>query len=271
MATAIIMPKFGFTQDTATIVQWLKHDGDKVDVGDPVAEVTTDKVNMEVEAPVSGVLTGLRYEEGDTVPVTEVICYVVGQGEKIPDATRPVTEVSNTAPDLSSQEPKNQHGHFRITPVAEHVARENGIDISEVPGSGPGGRVTRSDVESFLKSHPALDGKVRATPAARRVASELGADLRQISGNGPRGRIQGEDVRKWAARAQATPEVQASSLHIDRARVCRRHTDRIGAGTRLVQRALVLDRRIPTAVVDRIVARSVRIQSQRGPRRIIQH
>ena len=68
----VIMPKFGFTQETAEIVRWLKRAGEAVEQGDPVAEVTTDKVNMEVEAPATGILDGLRFKEGDVVPVTHV-------------------------------------------------------------------------------------------------------------------------------------------------------------------------------------------------------
>src|SRR5437763_15956171 len=85
MPVPIILPKFGFTLETAEIVHWLKHDGDTVRMGDPICEVTTDKVNMEVEAPESGVLFGLLYPEGATVPVTEVIAYVLRPGELRPD------------------------------------------------------------------------------------------------------------------------------------------------------------------------------------------
>ncbi|MDW8327537.1 MAG: lipoyl domain-containing protein, partial [Anaerolineales bacterium] len=81
MAKAVIMPKFGFTQESAQIVRWLKRAGETVEQGEPIAEVTTDKVNMEVEAPASGILDGLRYAEGDTVPVTEVIAYIRSAGE----------------------------------------------------------------------------------------------------------------------------------------------------------------------------------------------
>lgn len=77
MAHEVIMPKFGFTQETAEIVRWLKHEGDVVEQGEPIAEVTTDKVNMEVEAPASGILAGIRYREGEVVPVTQVIAYIL--------------------------------------------------------------------------------------------------------------------------------------------------------------------------------------------------
>ncbi len=80
------MPKFGFTQESAEIVRWLKRAGEAVEQGDPVAEVTTDKVNMEVEAPATGILDGLRFKEGDVVPVTHVIAWVRGANESATSA-----------------------------------------------------------------------------------------------------------------------------------------------------------------------------------------
>lgn len=211
MAKAIIMPKFGFTQESAEIVRWLKHEGDQVDAGDPIAEVTTDKVNMEVEATTSGILAGVKYKEGAVVPVTEVIAYLLDPGENLPsDLTTGPVEVSGvlaetagdkeTAPDAPAAKPQ---GRIQATPVAEQLAREKGVSLADINGSGPGGRVTRGDVEEYWKASQDASGKVRATPAARRLASEMGVNLQQVSGTGPHGRIQGEDVRKWTSNLQS--------------------------------------------------------------------
>jgi len=184
------MPKFGFTQESAQIVRWLKHAGDPVEQGEPIAEVTTDKVNMEVEAPASGILDGLRYAEGDTVPVTEVIAYIRSASETLA-APEPPTVASASRPAPAA------------TPVAEKMARDQGIDLSAVTGTGPGGRVTKRDVAAAVAAEA---GKPRAAPAARRLARELGVPLAEVTGSGPRGRIQSADVR--AAHAQA---VQAAA------------------------------------------------------------
>ena len=85
MAKEIIMPKFGFNQEESEILEWLKQNGDKVEKGDPIATVSTDKISMEVEAPESGVLDGVRYKVGDIVPVTEIIAYVLQPGESLPE------------------------------------------------------------------------------------------------------------------------------------------------------------------------------------------
>src|SRR5579859_5928901 len=90
MPIPVILPKFGFTLETADIVKWLKHDGDAVRRGDPICEVTTDKVNMEVEATEDGTLFNLLYPEGATVPVTEIICYILHPGEAPTAITKPI-------------------------------------------------------------------------------------------------------------------------------------------------------------------------------------
>ncbi len=72
MPKEIIMPKFGFTQEESEILEWLNEEGDKVEKGDPIAVVSTDKISMEVESPETGILSGIRYQIGDTVPVTEI-------------------------------------------------------------------------------------------------------------------------------------------------------------------------------------------------------
>jgi pyruvate dehydrogenase E2 component (dihydrolipoamide acetyltransferase) len=180
----VIMPKFGFTQEDAQLVRWLKQAGQTVEQGEPIAEVTTDKVNMEVEAPASGTLAGLRAKEGETVPVTAVIAYILAPGETPPPE-------AEAAPQPAAASPAPESARVQVSPVAARLAAEQGVDARQVAGSGPGGRVTRRDVEAYL----AGDGKVRATPAARRAARELGVPLGATPGSGPRGRVQAGDVR----------------------------------------------------------------------------
>lgn len=194
MAKEVIMPKFGFTQETAEIVRWIRREGERVDQGDPLAEVTTDKVNMEVEAPAAGVLAGVRYKEGDVVPVTEVIAYILAPGEQLPAESAPAP--SPSVESISKAGDGYQHLQRPATPVAQQVAREKGVDLTMVTGSGPGGRVTRADVEAYLAG---AGGKVRATPAARRVARAEGINLTAVAGSGPHGRVQAEDVLRYLA------------------------------------------------------------------------
>ena len=85
MAKEVIMPKFGFTQEESEIIEWLKKDGETVEKGYPIATVSTDKLSMEVEAPENGILAGIRFQEGDVVPVTTIIAYILQPGEALPE------------------------------------------------------------------------------------------------------------------------------------------------------------------------------------------
>lgn len=219
MAKEIIMPKFGFTQEDSTIVAWLKNEGEKVEKGDPIAEVTTDKVNMEVEAPEDGILGGIRYQEGESVPVTEILAFILEEGEEAPEvaarpAARPETEAAPEAQAAPSQPPPAPAAEGETptaTPVARRVAEAEGVDLSAVSGSGVGGKITREDVEAYIAASGA-DGdgeKPRATPAARRAAREEGVDMAAVQGSGPRGRIQESDVLAAAASAPAQPALPA--------------------------------------------------------------
>lgn len=196
MAKEVIMPKFGFNQEDAQIIRWLKNAGDVVEKGDPIAEVTTDKVDMEVEAPASGVLDGILYQEGETVAVTKIIAYIRQPDEKLPEPPAPSSPAASgsAAPKPPAPRPILAPPTLpRVTPVAARMAQEHDVDLSQVTGTGPGARVTRRDVERYLAASKAPQ-KIRATPAARRLARELGVDLQQVAGSGPKGRVQGSDI-----------------------------------------------------------------------------
>ncbi len=216
MAKEIIMPKFGFTQEESEILEWLKQDGDKVDKGDPIAVVSTDKISMEVEAPESGIVGGIRYKVGDVVPVTRIIAYVLQPGEKAPETDAvPAAPKSEATAAPAAEEKAAQPAAgatpaapttFSISPVAQRLAADLNIDASQISGTGRDGQVTKKDVEDFAASLSAGAGKVNATPSARRIAQEKGVDLHALSGSGPNGRIQAEDV----STARAGAAVQAA-------------------------------------------------------------
>ena len=195
MAKEVIMPKFGFTQEESEIIEWLKKDGETVEKGDPIATVSTDKLSMEVEAPESGMLAGIRYKEGDVVPVTRIIAYILQPGEALPekDEQKDVASQEQT----TTKQSKEAH-EMSATPVALRMMEDAGIDVSTITGSGAGGKITKADVEAYLskKTQIVHDGKVAATPAARRVAGEMDIELDSVAGSGPQGRIQERDVKQ---------------------------------------------------------------------------
>ena len=215
MAKEVIMPKFGFTQEESEIIEWLKKDGETVEKGDPIATVSTDKLSMEVEAPENGILAGIRYQEGDVVPVTTIIAYILQPGEALPEKDEqmevPGKEQINTAR-------SEKEAELNATPVAMRMMDDAGIDGKSITGSGAGGKVTKSDVEAYLSAlkQPSHQGKIAATPAARRAADDLDVELASISGSGPKGRIQERDVTQSASAAakKAKPTLPAEDTRI---------------------------------------------------------
>ncbi len=211
----VIMPKFGFTQEESEIVEWAVKEGDKVEQGDVLAVVTTDKISMEVEAPESGVVAGLQYKQGDIVPVTKVIAYILKPGESLPVDLRAGSPNSTLTvkPTLPQPEPAPAISNVTsplgtLTPVAARMAAEKGLDTARIVGSGPGGRVTRADVEYFA-AQGADNGKIRATPAAKRLAREEHLEVGLVPGTGPNGRVQEADVRTFVEKKSSTVEVPA--------------------------------------------------------------
>ncbi|BBB48150.1 2-oxo acid dehydrogenase subunit E2 [Pelolinea submarina] len=218
MAKEIIMPKFGFTQEESEILEWLKQDGDKVDKGDPIAVVSTDKISMEVEAPEAGIIGGIRYKVGDIVPVTRIIAYVLQPGEKAPETDTAAPAPQAEAPAAPVVEEKAAQpaaaassSAFSISPVAQRLADDLNIDVSQISGTGRDGQVTKKDVEDFAAALKAGAGKINATPAARRIAQEKGVKLQPLNGSGPSGRIQAADVSSARVSAPAAQPAMAAA------------------------------------------------------------
>ena len=192
MAVPVIMPKLEMAQETATVVEWLKREGEPVEKGEPLLTVETDKVTVEVESPASGILAGVRVAPQQVVPVTEIIAYILQPGEEWDESAN--QRISESASWQTSKPPGQS-----VTPVAQRLAEAHGVDLGAIVGTGPGGRITKADVEAAAASRlvaelPPGPDKVRATPAARRIAHERGLNLAQIAGSGPRGRIQAADL-----------------------------------------------------------------------------
>lgn len=212
MPIPIILPKFGFTLESSVIVEWLKQEGDTVREGDPIAEVETDKVNMEVESTADGTVFKLLYAEGDEVPVTEVMAYLLAPGEEAPADWQP-PQRSTASTETAENTGSTSTTGVRMTPVARRIVDEHALDVSSIAGTGPHGRIVRQDVEPLINVPPSKTpepdthtiGKIAASPAARRIAAELGIELAQVPGTGPAGRIQGFDVRAYA---EQTPEAK---------------------------------------------------------------
>ena len=157
MATDVIMPALGMAQETGKILRWLKTDGEAVSKGEPLMEIETDKVTVEVEAPADGTLA-LRAAEGDEVGVGKAVAVIVGAGEPVPEPAsvdadaapsgdaQPVAGIEpETVPTTQSRSARRQ----LASPKARRLAEEHGVELAEVAGSGPHGAVVAADVEAL--------------------------------------------------------------------------------------------------------------------------
>lgn len=167
MPTEITVPTLGESLVEATVGQWLRQVGEQVQVGDPVVELETDKVNLEVAAPAAGVVERITKQAGETVGIGEVLG-LIGAASATPSAGTAPEEKATPAPAPS---PATENGvpatadAARATPLARRIATEHGVDLGALQGSGPGNRVTKEDVNAALASRAAGAPAAAGTPA----------------------------------------------------------------------------------------------------------
>ena len=204
MPHEVIMPVLGMNQDTGTLLRWLRREGDAVAVGDPVMEIATDKITVEIESPADGVLAGLSAAEGEEVPVGRAVAWVLEPGESLP-ADTPAAPAAEPGPVPAGETglPGTPARLPAASPVARRLAAELGIDLAEIAGSG--GRITKADVERHHAAQTQVGGPVLASPKARRLARERGLELAAISGSGPDGAVLTADVEAFASAARDVP------------------------------------------------------------------
>jgi pyruvate dehydrogenase E2 component (dihydrolipoyllysine-residue acetyltransferase) len=216
MPIDVTMPKLSDTMEEGKILHWLKQPGDRVAIGDVLAEVETDKANMELEAYDEGVLAEIRVGEEESVPVGAVIAVLAAPGEE-----KPATGGA-----------KKKAAAAAAPPASERVAETGASEppAARGPAKRPGGpRPVREPVRPAVVSRPAPAGeRVRVSPLARRIAAEEGVDLATVRGSGPDGRIVERDVRaasggearvsRPAPRAPAPPRTAPGRVELSKIR-----------------------------------------------------
>ena len=212
MATSIVMPQLGYDMREGTVVRWVKQEGDEVVANEVIAEIETDKAVVEFKPTTGGVLRRIVAGEGEAVPVGQLIAVIGDADEALPDdlaspaaapAAAPGPEAA-PAPAPAAAPVAASSGEVRASTIARRLARERGVDLATVPGTGPGGRIVEADVLAAADAarSAAEAGRVLASPLARRLAREQGIDLASVTGTGPGGRIVEADINA-AAEAQA--------------------------------------------------------------------
>ena len=186
------------------IIRWLKEIGDKVEKDEAVAEIETDKVNMEVESFADGFLIAKTAEEGDIIPVTKVIGYIGDKGEKINTVNKQktkkeaVSEVKNEVKKVKQKTLNLSLDKIAATPKAKTLAKQKGIKLSDITPSGYLGQIISKDVEGL--------GKVRATPLAKTIAKVNDIDLTSVNGTGFDGKVTKDDVLSMLGQNQLSKE-----------------------------------------------------------------
>ncbi|NLX43409.1 MAG: 2-oxo acid dehydrogenase subunit E2 [Chloroflexi bacterium] len=180
MMTEVILPKLGQTMERGAIVRWLKQEGQWVERGEPLFELESDKAVLEVESPGKGYLRKVLVPVGVQVPVLTAVALLAPQADS--DLGAYAGSLRET--DVAQPQPRQA-----ASPRARRRAREAGVDLASVQGSGPGGRIVERDVLAQALPQP------KATPVARKLAAQAGLNLQGLEGSGPGGRIVGDDVR----------------------------------------------------------------------------
>ena len=215
MATSIVMPQLGYDMREGTVVRWIKHEGDEVVANEVIAEIETDKAVVEFKPTTGGVLRRIVAGEGEAVPVGQLIAVIGDADEALPDdllrstaaAETPAPEPEPEAAPAAIAPAAAPTGEVRASPIARRLARERGVDLATITGSGPGGRIVEADVLAAAEAATAaaIAGRILASPLARRLAREQDLDLADIPGTGPSGRIVEADVNAAAAARAAAP------------------------------------------------------------------
>jgi len=207
VVTEVILPKLGQTMEEGAIIEWLKHEGDRVKRGELLFTVESDKATLEVEATARGFLRKILVPAGETVPVLTPVALMTKTLDEDISTYKPGLQVSGSTfqvaeakaatppgPETSKPEP----GRVFASPRARKLAREKGVDLALLTDSGPNGRIVERDVVAYLEAAP------KVTPVARRLAEQAGLDLRTVTGTGAGGRITRGDVEQAVEQLRVT-------------------------------------------------------------------
>jgi pyruvate dehydrogenase E2 component (dihydrolipoamide acetyltransferase) len=212
------MPKMGMTMKVGKVSKWYKNEGDSVEKGETLFEVETEKITNKIEAPDSGLLFQVVVPAGETVPVGTILAVISQNGEQPPRIEGiqlgDVEEMQGAAatPQTAEATPEPQEKKRVLsTPSARRLAKELGVDLSLVTGSGPKGKIKETDVRKFHEEGPPAP---KITPLAAEIARQEGLDISTITGTGENGKITKEDVQHALAASEDAPEAQPTEARI---------------------------------------------------------
>ncbi len=218
MPTQVIMPALGMAQDTGKVLRWLAPEGQPVVKGQPLMEIETDKVTVEIEAPASGVLAGVRAQAGQDIPVGQVVAFILASGESLPAeapviAPAPPAHAAAAPTPPASPAPPRTGGRPPASPKARRLAQERGVDLSRLTGSGPGGEITSADVTGAPASTPQQASPIAVSGAWRTMAERLARAWSSVPHFYLTRDVDAQGLIEWRRRLQAVvPAVTYTDL-----------------------------------------------------------
>ena len=226
MAVSVVMPALEMAQETGKVISWRKREGEQVVKGEPLLEVETDKAVVEVESPGDGILSAVSAREGAVIPVGQTIAWLLAPGEAPPLATAPAqtgrrTDTAGAGPGAASSgvsnPPPSPPPEMRISPKARRLAREHGVDVTRLRGSGPGGEILAEDIMNAAKSA----GAAAAPAAIASAQTKSQASAGEIEPLGTVGRLMAaRTTQSWTTVPHffVTRDVDATALNAYRER-----------------------------------------------------
>ncbi len=218
MSVNVTMPKLGMTMKEGKVSKWYKHEGDSVEKGENLFEVETEKITNKVESPETGILFQVVVPEGATVPVGTILAVIAQAGEQ-PERIEgiqagEVVEMKAEAGKPQAAEAETvpvEKKRILSTPSARRLAKELGVDLASVPGTGPDGKIKEADVLKFHEEGPPAP---KITPLAAEIAKQEGLDIAKITGTGENGKITRQDVERALAAAKVVPQEAPSQVKV---------------------------------------------------------
>lgn len=213
MATEVIIPALGVVVEKVKILKWFKSEGNRVREGEPLLEIESDKVTMEIPSPTSGILGCILYGVGSEVPITKVVAVIVGEGEAVPELYRQQVKerLPPSAPIAEPSVPLTQKTSrpVKVAPAARKMAEGKGVDLWLVTPTGPHETIMKKDVEAYLASASVIREPKQISSLAKKVAEEFRVSLDDIQGTGTRGRIMRTDVPRAVKQPEAVSEEES--------------------------------------------------------------
>jgi pyruvate dehydrogenase E2 component (dihydrolipoamide acetyltransferase) len=237
MPEEIVMPRLSDSMEEGTVLRWLKSAGDEVAVGDELVEIETDKANMVYESDLAGTIVEILAQEGDTLPVGDPIARVGEAGEVVsggnggapkdeakeeasePSAPPPQAEAPAPAATEAPPSPATAEGDGRVkaSPIARRIAKDRGLDLQHLSGSGPGGRIVKADVERALESGvaaPAAPAAPAPAPAAAPAGPTPGVSEKPETAKGQVEVVEPTKVQQTIARRMAESKATAPHFYL---------------------------------------------------------